>query len=112
LNEPTIPELMDLLEQSFIPEAAGDTQAVVLFHLLGEQGGDWTARIENQTCKVENRADENPDLMLEAGANDIIDLFMDRLDPMRAFFTGRLKMHGDQRIAFRLASFFRVPDRG
>lgn len=112
MNEPTIIELMDLLEESFIPEAAGDTRAIVLFHLTGEQGGDWTAHIQEQTCKVENQVYPKPDLKLEASANDIIDLFMGRLDPMRAFFSGKLKMQGDQKLAFKLATFFRMPDRG
>jgi putative sterol carrier protein len=110
MNEPTISDLMDLLEESFIPEAAGETQAVIAFRLSGEQGGDWTARIENKKCIVEEMVAENPDLKLEASAKDIIDLFMGRLDPIRAFFSGRLKLQGDQRLAFQLASFFRMPD--
>ncbi len=112
MNEPTINQLMDLLEVSFIPEAAGDIRAEVLFRLTGEQGGDWTAHIVNKTCKVENQTSLHPDLKLEASAKDIIDLFMGRLDPMRAFFSGRLKMQGDQKLAFQLATFFKIPDRG
>jgi putative sterol carrier protein len=110
MNEPTISDLMELLEQSFIPEVAGDTQAVIVFRLTGEQGGDWTARIQNKQCRVEEMVANDPDLKLEASAKDIIDLFMGRLDPIRAFFSGRLKLQGDQRLAFQLASFFRMPD--
>lgn len=109
MNEPTIEQLMKLLEESFVPEAAGDTRAVVLFHLTGEEGGEWTVRIADQQCIVEKGTDIQPDLRLDASAQDIIDLFMGRLNPMKAFFSGRLKMQGDQRLAFQLASFFRLP---
>jgi putative sterol carrier protein len=111
MTEPTIIELMDLLQKSFVPHAAGDTRALVFFHLTGDQGGDWIARIENKECKVEQNTPSYFDLKLDANAQDIIDLFMGRLEPMRAFFSGRLKMQGDQRLAFQLASFFKIPNR-
>lgn len=110
MAEPTIEELMNLLEDSFLPEKAGSTRADVFMHLTGEKGSDWTVRIAERTCRVQKEKAEKPDLTLEASAQDILDLFMGRLDPLRAFFSGRLKLKGDQGLAFRLTSFFKIPE--
>ena len=40
MAEPTIEELMNLLEDSFLPEKAGSTSADVFLHLTGDKGGD------------------------------------------------------------------------
>lgn len=109
MSEPTIEQLMDLLQNSFIPLSAGDMTASILFQLTGDQGGDWTAEIKDQACIVEKRLCEQPDLTLQAEAKDIIDLFMGRMDPLKAFFSGKLKIQGDQKLAFQLATFFKIP---
>lgn len=110
MAEPTIEDLMFLLEESFLPERAGGTRADVLLHLTGDKGGDWTVHIAERTCRVQKGEAGQPDLTLEASAQDILDLFMGRLDPLRAFFAGRLKLKGDQSLAYRLTSFFKIPE--
>ena len=41
----TIERLMSLMPKAFVPEKAGDLEAVIQFNLSGEGGGDWAVTI-------------------------------------------------------------------
>jgi len=99
----SIHSLMDLLPDVFLPANADGIQAVINFELSGEAGGDWAVTIHDQKCVVQPLKDTNPDLTLVAKAEDILDIFSGRLDPMRALLLGKLKMTGNMNLAMRLA---------
>ena len=51
----------------------------------------------------------NPDITVAASAKDALDIANERLDPMRAFLTGKVRMDGDMRLAISLVGLFRKP---
>jgi putative sterol carrier protein len=108
MSDITIQSLMDRLPEAFLPEKAAGVNADVQFNLSGEKGGDWVVKIHDQTCNVERGATPNPTLAFKADAQDCLDIFTGKLDGMRAFMQGKLRLIGDMSLAMRLTSLFKV----
>jgi putative sterol carrier protein len=106
--EGSIPQLMDRIPQYFVPEKAAGVDAVVQFSLTGEGGGDWIVTIRDQKCSVIQGVDPNPRLVFSAEAQDCLDILSGKMDGMRAYMRGRLRLKGDMSLAIRLAGFFKL----
>jgi len=106
--EKAIPELMDSIPRYFIPEKSNGVDAVVQFHLTGAQGGDWNVTIQNKACSVSKGIADNPRLTFTADAQDCLDILSGKLDGLRAYMSGKLKLKGDMGLAMKLAGFFRL----
>jgi putative sterol carrier protein len=108
MSEKTIPELMDSIPHYFVPEKAAGVDAVIQFHLTGNQGGDWNVTIKNKECSVDKGITENPRLILTADAQVCLDILSGKLDGLRAYMKGKLKLKGDMGLAMKIAGFFRM----
>jgi len=108
-EELTIEKLMDLMPKAFVPEKAQGVDAVIQYHLTGEQGGDWVITIREGACKVEKGTTENPKLTLTAEAKDYLDVVTGKLNAMAAFSAGKLKLKGDLGLAMKLMNYFKLP---
>ena len=106
----SIQDLMDLLPNYFIPEQAKGMTARIGFDLGGEGGGFWTVVIENQTCRVSKEKIEPLDLTLAGDAGIVLDIFTGRLDAMRAYLMGKVKINGNMSLAMQLTGLFK-PDK-
>jgi putative sterol carrier protein len=107
MAEQSIQSLIQNAPQAFIAERAAGVNAVVHFHLTGEQGGDWGLTIKDQHCQVAQGAPANPTLTLTADAKDAINVLTGKMDGVRAFMMGKLKLTGDFNLAMKLTSFFK-----
>lgn len=99
---------MDSIPQYFVPENASGIDSIIQFHLTGDKGGDWYVTIRDQKCSVEKGESPNPKLIFTASAQDCLDIFSGKLDGMRAFMTGKLKLKGDMSLAMKITSFFKI----
>ena len=108
MTQVKIQDLMNLLPEFFLPDQALDTQAVIFFDLDGENGGQWTVTIGGGQCIVSEGKGGQPDLTLTAKAQDVMDLFSGKIDPMRAYLSGKLKLDGNMGLALRITSLFSV----
>jgi len=108
-EEMTIAKLMDLMPKAFLPEKAAGVEAVIQYHLLGEQGGDWVIKIGNGGCTVEPGTTDKPSLTLTADAADYLQITSGRMNAMSAFAEGRIKLKGDLALAMKLMNFFKLP---
>ena len=108
-DELTIDDLMERMPKAFQPDKAQGVQAVVQYHLSGEQGGDWVIRIGDGECKVEKGTADDPKLTLTAEASDYLAIITGKLNAMGAFAEGKLKLKGDLPLAMKLMSFFKLP---
>lgn len=106
----SIQDLMDLLPNYFIPEQAKGITTRIGFDLAGEGGGFWTVLIENQTCRVLKEKIEPLDLTLAGDAGVVLDIFTGRLDAMRAYLMGKVKITGNMSLAMQLTGLFK-PDK-
>jgi putative sterol carrier protein len=108
-EELTIEDLMGRMPKAFQPEAAEGVNAVVQYHLSGEQGGDWVVRIGDGTCTVDKGTAETANLTLTADAADYQAIITGKLNAMAAFAGGKLKLKGDLPLAMKLMTFFKMP---
>ncbi len=104
-----IRELMDRMPAAFQPQKAGGVEAVIQYHLTGEESGDWVIRIEGGECKVERGTADDPTLTLTADSDDYIKVVTGQLNGMTAFAQGKLKLKGDISLAMKLQNFFKMP---
>ena len=108
-EELTIAKLMSLMPKAFVPEKAGDLEAVIQFNLGGEGGGDWAVTISEGSCSVNPGIAENPKLTLAAQASDYLDIITGKVNAMSAFAEGKIKLKGDLGLAMKLMTFFKLP---
>jgi putative sterol carrier protein len=107
-EETTISDLIDLLCRSFQPDRSVGFDVTVQVHLEGEKGGDWIVLIKDQTCTAVPGIAENSKIKVEAAAQDVLDIFNGKLDPMRAFMLGKLKLSGDKALALKMITLFKL----
>ena len=108
MAEYTVEELIKNHEKAFQPEKAKGVNAVIQYHLTGEEGGDWIITIHDDECKVKEGVAENPKMTLTADAREFGDILLGKMDGMAAFMQGKLKLSGDLNLAMKLTSFFKM----
>ncbi len=101
--------IMEMAPSLFQPEKAKGVNAVVQYILTGEGGGEWNMTIADGTCHVTEGRAANPKVTATMDAKDYVDLVTGKLDPMKAFMMGKVKLTGDIGLATRILSFFRQP---
>src|SRR5271157_2825911 len=106
MSEYTIQDLIDSLPGAFLADKAEGVDATVLCNLTGPKGGEWVVTIQNQHCSVEKGTISNPKLTLTADAQDCLDIFSGKLDGMKAFMQGKLKVSGNFGLAMKLIGLF------
>ena len=105
----TIEEVMNRMPKAFQPEKAQGVEAVVQYHLTGEEEGDWIVTIDDGTCEVERGVAEDPTLTLRADSEDYLKVLTGELNAMNAFAAGKLKLKGDLSLAMKLMNYFKLP---
>jgi putative sterol carrier protein len=104
----TIKELFGRMPSAFMPDKAGDMDAVIQFKLSGEEASEWFVTIKNQTCKVDEGVHENPTMTLSADSQDYKDIVTGKLNPMNAFMQGKVKLQGNLNLAMKFAEIFKL----
>lgn len=104
----TIQDLIDRIPGAFVSEKSAGVNADIQAHINGDGGGDYSVQIHDQKIDVAKGTIELPNLTVTANAQDVLDMAQGKLDPMRAFMMGRVKVSGDTRLAMQLVSLFRV----
>ena len=107
-DEITVQELMNRMPKAFKPETAEGVDAVIQYHLSGEEGGDWIVTIKDQKCTVEPGVTENPTMTLIADSQDYKDVILGKLDPMAAFMQQKLRLKGNLNMAMGLTKYFKL----
>ena len=91
-----------ILPTRFNPEKAKGVDVIVNINISGDNGGEWTVLIKNQTLKVKEGLENNPTLSLRISEKDYVDVINGKLSGERAFFTGKLKLKGNITQALKL----------
>ena len=108
MSEITVEQLIRNHEKAFKPEVAEGVDAVIQYHLTGEEGGDWIINIHDGKCTVTTGNAENPKMTMTADANDFRDVLLGKANGMQYFMQGKLKLAGDLNLAMKLTSFFKM----
>lgn len=108
MSEITIETLMNRMPKAFLPEKAVNVDAVIQYHLTGEEAGDWIIKIKDGKCEVESGVADNPKMTLTADSEDYKNVILGKIDGMKAFMQGKLKLAGDLNLAMKLTNFFKL----
>ena len=99
-------DMFDTLQKRFQPKAAEGLNIKVAYNIEGNDGGQWTASIQNGTCKVADGLASDATLKLSVKAKDWVELMLGRVDTMTLLSTGRAKFDGDLQVAMKLNQIF------
>lgn len=105
--EYTITQLLDLLPTLFVPERAAGFDTTIQVHLDGSQGGDWVVVIRDQQLNVQPGVLDQPKMTVSGKSEDVLDMVSGRVDPMRAFMSGKIQFKGDMGAALKMTTLFR-----
>jgi putative sterol carrier protein len=102
----TVAELFEKMPGQFQADKAGDMNAVILFDLSGEGGGQWSVSIADGKCDVTQGAADSPKSTVRMDAGDYHDMITGKLNPMMAFMSGKVKVEGDLNTVMKFQQIF------
>lgn len=106
MDDTNVSEVMKSIPNYFIPEKATGISAVIQCNFSGNQASNWVIEIEDQKCKVEEGFANDPDLTIRADAVTGAKILSGKLDAMRAYLLGKVKVVGDLSLGMKLTGFF------
>jgi putative sterol carrier protein len=107
-DEISIEQLMHRMPKAYLPEVAGDLDAVIQFQFTGAEAGDWIVTLKDGVCQVEQGISPNPTMTLKADSQDYKDIILGKLDPMAAFMQQKVKLTGNLNLALGLTKYFKL----
>jgi putative sterol carrier protein len=102
-----VSEIMKAIPSHFNAEKAKGVSALIQCIFTGEQASEWVVTIKDQTCNVEEGKADSPDLTLKANSGVLTDVLSGKMDPMRAFLLGKVKVSGDIGLGMKLMNLIR-----
>lgn len=102
----TVAELFEKMPSQFQADKAGDMNAVILFDLSGEGGGQWSVKIADGACDITKGAADSPKATVRMDAGDYKDMITGKLNPMMAFMSGKVKVEGDLNSVMKFQQLF------
>jgi putative sterol carrier protein len=91
----SVKEVFDKMAGAFQAGAASGVDVVFQYAIAGEGGGDWYAEIKGGACTVAAGVHASPGCSLSIGAGDYLDLMNGKMNAMKAYTSGKLKITGD-----------------
>jgi len=101
-----VKELMEAMPGAFLPAKAGNAKALIQLDLVGDDAGKWLIDIANQQCQVREESATNPDVTVTVDAGDFVALYKNRLNPIQAFMSGKIKVSGNVGMVMQLLNWF------
>ena len=92
------------------PERAREVDAVFLFKITGEGGGEWTVDLVSDPPVCQRGDSGKSQCAIEVEHDDFKDMLADPQVGMQLYFQGKLKVTGDPMLATKLQQFFSLTD--
>lgn len=102
----TVAETFEAMKSIFNPAAAKGVNKTFQWDITGEQAGKWAVKIADQSCEVIPGGVERPDMTLMLSDLDWLAIAEGKLDPMKAFMSGKVKVSGDMMLAMKMNQIF------
>ncbi len=102
----TTREMVEAMPSAFLPDKAGDAVARIQLDLTGEGGGVWLLDIADRQCTVTEEKASQVDVTVTMDADDFAALYSNKLNPIQAFMSGRIKVAGNVGMVMQLMNWF------
>ncbi len=107
----TIAELFETMPGRFNAAAASGITKTLQWNITGDETGIWAFQIVNGEGQLVPGGVEKPDVTFTTSAKDWIAIAEGKLDSMKAFMTGKLKVTGDMMLAMKVPQFFPIESK-
>jgi putative sterol carrier protein len=104
----TINELFEMMSGRFNSAAAAGLNKTIQWNITGDELGVWAFQIVNGEGHLIPGGVEKPDVTFTTSAATWIAIAEGRLDAMKAFMSGKLKVNGDMMLAMKMPQFFPI----
>jgi putative sterol carrier protein len=104
----TIDELFELMPGRFNSAAASGLNKTIQWNIVDDETSIWAFRIVDGVGHLIPGGVETPDVTFVTSAKDWIAIAEGKLDSMKAFMSGKLKVSGDMMLAMKMPQFFPV----
>jgi putative sterol carrier protein len=104
----TITELFESMPGRFNSEAAAGLNKTIQWNITGDEPGVWAFQIIDGVGHLIPGGVERADATFTIKSKDWLAIAEGRLDSMKAFMTGKLKVKGDMTLAMKMPQFFPV----
>ncbi len=104
----TIAELFETMPGRFNAAAASGVNKTIQWNIVGEDAGVWAFQISDGSGQLIHGGVDKPDATFTTSAKDWIAIAEGKLDSMKAFMSGKLKVNGDMMLAMKMPQFFPV----
>src|SRR3954447_2481545 len=103
----TVPQqVFDGMKENFAAERARGVHTRYQFELSGPNGGLWWIEVNDTHCRMGRGRIDHPGVTFIATDRDWVALSNGTLPGFWAYLSGRLKIHGDQKLARELDNLF------
>ena len=99
-------EMLEAMPGAFLPDKAGDATALIQLDLTGDDGGVWLLDIAGGECKVREEKASKADVTVTMDADDFVAMYTNKLNPVQAFMSGRIKIAGNVGMVMQLLNWF------
>lgn len=99
-----IEQILQHLPEAFVPEKAAGLEAKV--QLDFGDNGIYVVRVADGKCEVTAGAIDQPDASLIASADTYAAIIEGRMDAMKAFMIGQLRVKGNLNLLLKFQSLF------
>jgi len=101
-----IAELFETMPGRFYSPGAAGMNKTLQWNITGDETGVWAFKISNGEGQLIPGGVEKPDVTFTTSAKVWAAIAEGKLDSMKAFMTGRLKVTGDMMLAMKVPRFF------
>lgn len=102
----TVSELFEMMPSKFNAEAAAGMTKTIQWNITGDESGVWAFQIVDGVGRMIPGGIENPDITFTISGKNWLAIAEGKLDSMKAFMTGKLKVKGDMTVAIKLPQLF------
>ena len=91
----TVATVFEKMPEVFNADKAAGVDVIFQYKISGGGGGEWYVTIKDATCEVCEGVHSSPTTTILMGEEDFIGLMEGKVNAMKAYTTGKLKIEGD-----------------
>lgn len=95
------------LPKTYIVEEAGTVEAVIQMNLTGSTPSEYLITVKDKKAKIEQRKVTNPTISITSTLEDLNSIADGKLDPTKAFMTGKIKVKGNMVIVMQMINIIK-----